>query len=70
MMNNVPKLTKEQAVIITAYTGIGCCKFSDFHKYTEEIMGEPIWTHEFANAELWEQLKEKTKESFLSICAD
>jgi hypothetical protein len=70
MTNEIPKLTKEQAVIITAYTGIGCCQFGDFHEYAEKLLGQPIWTHMFSNEKVWEDLKEKSKESFLSICAE
>lgn len=62
------KLTKEQAAIISAYTGIKCCDFSAVHEYIEKILGRPVWTHELANKALWEKIKEASKQDFLAIC--
>lgn len=62
-------MNKREAVVVTAYTGIGMSKFDDFHEYVEEIMGRPVWTHELARKEVWEELKELSKAEFLEICA-
>jgi len=39
---------------------------SHFHEFAEELMGGPIYTHEFANKEMWDHLRKlfesKTKE--------
>lgn len=43
-------------------------KFDIFHKYIEDLMGRPIFTHELADKEIWDQIKEKSKEDFLSLC--
>ena len=40
-------MTKREAAIISAYTGYLIGEFSDLHAYTEEVMGQPIFTHEF-----------------------
>jgi hypothetical protein len=61
-------LTKEQAIIITGYTGIGACDFSDFHEDVEKRMNRPVWTHEFGSSEMWEQLKILYREDFLKLC--
>ena len=61
------KLTKEQAVVITGFTGIMACKFSDFHEDVERRMGHPVWTHEFGNPEFMEKVKELYKNDFLSL---
>ncbi len=66
----VERLTPEQAVIITAYTGVLCCPFGVFHIYAERVIGRSIWTHEFANPELWAALKLRTKSEFIAICAE
>lgn len=65
----VPKLTKEQAAIVGAYTGYAAGPFSDIHEYAEGVLGRPIWTHEFANKSLAEKLREASKDDFISICA-
>lgn len=44
------------------------CDFSDVHKYIEEKLGRPIWTHELADKSIWKEIKEKSKEDFLEIC--
>jgi len=64
------KLTKEQAAIIGLYTGITCSTFSYMHEKAEALLGRPVFTHEFADRELNEKLKELVKPEFLAICAD
>jgi hypothetical protein len=61
------KLTKEQAIVITGFTGITACRFSDFHEDVERRMGRPVWTHEFSNPEFEEKIKELYKNDFLSL---
>ncbi|WP_411033366.1 hypothetical protein [Shinella sp. BYT-45] len=61
------RLTKEQAAIIGAYTGITASNFSVVHEYAERKLGRPIWTHEFADEGLTAELKEASREDFLSI---
>lgn len=63
------KLTKKQAAIIGAYTGVTAGPFSDLHEYAEKVLGRPIWTHEFADEDVANELKEKSRADFLAICA-
>jgi len=62
------RLTKEQAAIIGAYTGVTAGSFGDIHEYAERILGRRIFTHEFASEALAQKLKEATKDDFLAIC--
>ena len=62
------KLTKEQAAVIGVYTKILCGPFPDVHKLAEDLLGRPIFTHEFASPEIWEELREKVKPQFIEIC--
>lgn len=65
-------MTDKERAIITAYTGITMLtgdKFSIFHKYIEDILGRPIWTHELADTSVWEEIKEKSKKDFLDLCS-
>ena len=64
------KLTKEQAAIIGAYTGFTAGPFSDIHEYIEKIMGRPVFTHELADKDLFDEIREKAKPDFLAICVD
>lgn len=62
------KLTKEQAAIIGLYTGITCGPFRDIHELAEKIIGRSIFTHEFADKDFCEELKQKIKPMFIEIC--
>lgn len=44
---DIQKLTKEQAVIISGFTGILCGEFSDFHADVEKRLGRGVQTFEF-----------------------
>lgn len=64
-------MTDREKAIVMAYTGVAMLtgeKFGIFHKYVEDIMGRPIWTHEFAI--LAEEIKERAKPDFLKICEE
>ena len=61
-------MTKREAAIISAYTGIMLGSFSDTHKYAEEVMGRPLFTNQFAQNSICEELKEKSKPDFIKIC--
>ena len=63
-------MTKEEKIIVSAYTGYLMCDFSDVCKYIQEKLGRPIWTHEFAFESVQEEVKKKTKEDFLRLCKE
>ena len=58
-------MTKREAAIVSVYTGVLIGDFSDFYAYAVEIMGRPIFTHEFLY--IADELKEKSKKDFMSI---
>lgn len=63
------RLTVEQAVIISAYTGFLCSEsFSDVHRYVEEKLKRPVFTHEFASDDFCERVREAVRPDFLEIC--
>ena len=62
-------LDLDQAVVISAYTGVICCNFSDMHEEVEKRLGRPVFTHEFASKELFDdQIKPAFKDDFLALC--
>lgn len=65
-----PRLTKEQAAILGAYTGIVVGPFSDIQDYAEAKLGRPLWTHQFASEDLSAELKAAAKEDLFTICYD
>lgn len=46
------------AVIASLSSGTLLCKFSDMHEAAEYLMGHQIWTHHFANKELWREMQQ------------
>lgn len=62
-------MTDKEKAIVMAYTG-ACMlaedKFQIFHKYVEELMGRPVYTHELGF--LADEIKEKAKEDFIRLC--
>jgi hypothetical protein len=63
-------MTKQEAIIVSAYTGYCMCNFADVHEYIEKKLGRPIWTHELANDDMLEEIRDKVRPDFLKICAE
>lgn len=63
-------MTYKEAVIISAYTGFLMCDFDDMHKYIEEKMGRPVWTHELGLKEIQNEIRQKCKPEFLELCKE
>lgn len=61
------KFTKEQAIVITGFTGKMACKFSDFHADVEQRIGHPVWTHQFGNKEFADEVAELYRADFLDM---
>lgn len=61
------KLTKEQCVILSGFTGLLHGSFSDFHEDVEKRLGHPVWTHMFGNKEFAAKLKELYRKDFISL---
>lgn len=54
-------MTKQEKVIVSAYTGVLMCDFADLHEYIEKIMGRPVWTHELAFHDIMRKLRKSPK---------
>ena len=64
-------MTKNECVIVTAYTGISMLQGEDIrllYKYAEERFGYPIMTHNMATTEFWEKLKHEAENDFFDLC--
>ena len=65
-----PKLTKEQAIIISGYTGVLICNFADLHEDVEKRMGRPVWTHEFGDEAFAKQVQNLYCEDFTALAPE
>ncbi len=66
-------MTKQECAIIMAHTGICMLTGNNlniFHKYVEDIMQRPVYTHEFGIPSVVEEIKERSKADFLKLCAE
>lgn len=63
-------MTEQEQVIVSAYTGYAMCGFDKIHEYIEKKMGRPVWTHEFAFSDIWDEIREAVKDDFINLCAD
>ncbi len=64
-------MTDKEKAIVMAHTGkcmLTGDKFQIFHKYVENIMGRPIYTHDIGWLE--DDIKEKSKDDFIALCED
>lgn len=64
-------MTDKEKAIVMAYTGVCMLtgdKISIFYKYIAELMGRPVFTHELANKEIENLIKEKSKNDFIKLC--
>lgn len=43
------RLTKRQAAIIGAFTGVTCGPFVDIQEYADEVLGFATFTHQFGD---------------------
>ena len=61
------RLTKEQAIILTGYTGITCCAFHLFHEDVEKRVGRPVFTHELGSEEFMERVRDLYRDDFIAL---
>ena len=62
-------MTKQERIIVSAYTGVLMCNFDDVHKYIEEKLGRPVFTHELGCDKVEREIKAATKSDFLALCS-
>ena len=63
-------MTEKEKIIVSAYTGFLMCDFHKVHKYIEDKLGRPVYTHEMAFDSVQKEIREKTKSDFLGLCYD
>ena len=63
-------MTKQERLIVSAYTGVLMCDFSEFQTYVEQLLQRPVFTHELAMYDVWREIKEKSKPAFMALCQD
>lgn len=61
-------MTREEAILLSAYTGFLLAPdFSEVHKFCEDTLGRPIWTHEFADNDVQKEIQEKLRPQIMEL---
>ena len=61
-------MTKKEAVLVSAYTGYMLApSFADVQEFCEDLLGRPIFTHEFAMDEVNKEIREKCKPMIIEL---
>lgn len=60
-------LTKEQAAILGAFTGILCGPFADIQEYANRVLNGQFFTHQFGDEGFAMRLKEAARADFMAI---
>lgn len=64
-------MTKRECAVVMAYTGVTMLQGDDFgifHKYCEDLIGHPIYTHEFPFYA--DTIRDLATDDFLKICRE
>ena len=61
-------MTKQEAILISAYTGYLLTKeWNDVHKFIQETLGRPIYTHELGNPKITDEIRKKLKPQIIEM---
>lgn len=58
-------MTKREAIVLSAFTGVLLCDFDDYHQYVEKLFGCSLSTGELRM--LKEDIQEKAREDAMKI---
>ena len=61
-------MTYHEKIVVSAYTGYLMCDFSDMHEYIEKKLGRPVWTHEMADKDIQEAIRNAVRHDFIALC--
>lgn len=70
LRKEIKKMTKQEKLIVSAYTGFLMTNFDDFHEYVEKLLNRPVFTHEFGLDIIINEIKAKSKADFLKLCKE
>ena len=63
-------MTKQEKLIVTAYTGVMMVNEVDFYSYLEELLGRPILAKELSSDGFVNEVVNAVKDDFMKLCED
>jgi len=63
-------MNKKEAAIVTGYTGMLLGDFNEAHKYMQQKIGRPLYTHELANKSVIDEIRNACEKDFINITVE
>lgn len=63
-------MTKEERLIITAYTGVMMVDNDEFYDYLETLLGRPILAKDLNSEEFALEVMNAVQDDFMKLCED
>jgi hypothetical protein len=60
-------MTKYEAAVISAFTGVMVCEFSDMKNYIQKLTGRLMFDEEFGGEENFIKIKELARNDFMNL---
>lgn len=61
-------ISKHDRLVISAYTGYLMADPDEVHRFIEETLGYPVFTHEFVKHKIVDEIQKKLKDEWMRIC--
>ena len=56
-------MTRKEAIAISAYTEYCFAPFDEVHQFIEEVLGRPVFTHELARDDIWDDVRKNMQKN-------
>ena len=56
-------MTRKEAIAISAYTEYCFAPFDEVHQFIEEVLGRPVFTHELARDDIWDDVRKSMQKN-------
>lgn len=63
-------MTKQEKLIVSAYTGVLMVEYAEFIEYAETLLGRPILAKETNSQELVIEIAKAVQDDFMKLCED
>lgn len=60
-------MTKQEAIVLSAFTDTMLCDFDDYQTYVEKILGSPVMTNELRGEKMKKSIKEAARADAMAI---
>lgn len=62
-----PKITTEQGIVLTGFTGIACVDFAKFQEDVVKRLGRTVFVHELGERKTCEAIRDLYRDDFMAM---